>query len=140
MKSFVSVIAGVVIGVSVGIFTSGGDLVDPCNPYNTPQVNSLEWVSEDSILVSANFVKNSSTTFKDLKVYGQSYLEWESLPWQDVTGAKGDRLAGEQTLKINVGSEREKFAKYEIRTRHICAIDNSKVDKVFLRFTENEIK
>lgn len=134
-----SIILGMFAGILSGFFYFGSDKLDPCSPYRSVSTNYIQWEDKNTIIVSANFIKNGRTTFDSLKVYGESFLEWENLDWKDINTPLGDRLAGNQTLKIKVGSEKDKYTKYEIRTRHICDKDDKKIDKVFLSFYAHEI-
>jgi hypothetical protein len=97
-------------------------------PYTNVVLEELI-VSEESAMLIASFEKNDTCTYIDLAVFGGIFEQWTSLPWRDLEGPQGDRLAGGQTLRIEVEID-QPYHTLEIRTRHDCG--GHKVDRVFI--------
>lgn len=108
----------------------------PVSPYEDVVLISTSNSEEGVLHVVATFVKNEECSFVDLGVFGNSLGEWDRLDWFDLDEPQGDRLAGEQTLRIGVQVDGQ-YDPIEIRTRHDCG--GTKTDRVFLTLNQENL-
>ena len=104
------------------------------DPYKDVEVTNVE-VTDELILITANFTK-TECAFKRLEVFGTDFGETYNLAWQNQpspdevdNGKEHDRVKGQQTLKIQVTTQKRAFDTIEIRTRHDC--NGTIADKTF---------
>jgi len=102
--------------------------VQPEEPYSNVVLKDLE-TSNETVRIVASFVKNDACTFQDLAVFGGNFGEWDRLTWRDTDAPQGDRLAGGQTLRIEIDISKP-YQQIEVRLRHDC--DGWKVDTIFI--------
>ena len=107
------------------------DRLFPWRPYSDV---SVVHVSRDGfhIRFMANFVKDGCR-FERLAVVGIVAGVTQTLPWSDLDGRgqQNDREAGTQTLNIEIRMRGVEYDTIEIRTRHLCGVDDVIVDRVF---------
>lgn len=102
--------------------------VKPEEPYSNVVLRHLE-TSNENVRIIASFQKNDVCTFQDLGVFGGNFGEWDRLTWRDLDVSQGDRLAGGQTLRIEIDISKP-YQQIEVRLRHDC--DGEKVDTIFI--------
>ena len=88
--------------------------VKPNVPYTNVVTKELI-VSEDKIQFVASFQKNDDCSFVDLGVFGGNLGQWTRLTWRDLDTPQGDRLAGGQTLRIEIDLDKP-YQQIEVRT------------------------
>lgn len=115
-------------GGALALLLLGVDLFSTI-PYREVERTRLELV-EGRVEYVADFRKNGDCTFGSLAVLKNSVSGWVATSWEDLETPRGDRLEGRQTLSISFEYD-DSVDAFEIRTRHFCGDNDTKVDKVF---------
>lgn len=108
------------------------------HPYTNVERVQVEW-EKDSTDLLYTFRKNEDCVLKDFVVVGYSFdipthLSYTNLDEEFPDTKLFDRLPGEQALHISVGTKDEYYQRIEIKTRHLCTLNNGEetsVSKVF---------
>ena len=134
-------LSAILLGVPY-VYSYGGLFED--EPY---VVNNVHYKAEgDYLQITVGFTK-IECQFDRIDVFGYYLGEWFLIPWtntssEDVTG---DRISGEQTLRITIGPINRDYSIVEVRTRHLCGTDDPnviygdryKVDQTMVSITLN---
>lgn len=117
-----------IIGILYPAYLFG--VFDPI-PYQDVKVRSVERVG-GVVHFEADFVKRGCT-FQAIAFVGVGFSGVSPpLPWSDSPGAEreeANRLAGRQTMSVDVDIGGAAFDELEVKTRHDC--DGQIIDKVF---------
>ena len=109
------------------------DVLDE-DPYT--DVRLLEFIERpEEIVIKVAFKKNDGCKFNKLSTFVKTFDDgWTVVPWVDTDVPAGDRLLGEQTLRIVIDTSKvsHPLDTLQIRTRHLCGEEQTKTDKVFL--------
>ena len=102
-------------------------------PYYNNEVHSVEW-REDEVDVIASFTKNGDCKLTRFVVVSYSLGLPKQTSYIDNDGLPGhyDRVEGYHTFNITVKVS-EDVDSIEIRTRHLCGDEETRVDEVFAR-------
>jgi hypothetical protein len=123
-------IGAAVAGAIMAPFT-WGHLLWGVKPYYAVRVVQVERGPSGSVHITASFTKNENCKLEEFAVVGHQlgltrFLEWSD---SDGLGRSYDRMAGEQTLRIQV--DPDGVDEIELRTRHNC--DGKTIDRTFAR-------
>jgi hypothetical protein len=112
------------------------DWIENPVPYRNVQVQSLTH-ADDQVFLVANFEKTHGV-FERLVAIAGVAGETEFLYWYNLDPEVGDRTLGDQTLRIAISVLGIDYDWIEVRTRHDH--NGDKIDKVFARFTPDDVK